>query len=143
MKFYFQRNSVKNNLKYPKSLSHCLTELFTIYQNNNWSIRRWDDHTFFPSTHRIILKIVGFEEFVLILTKYNWTKIFWDLATFNHKCDFHKLLTSNCWKKKYVIFFRSLKTSTRPNSLVLLCTPPASFGWLSCPFILAQAIPLR
>ena len=51
-----------NSLKYPKtkSLSHCLTELFPINQNNVWTIRRWDDHTIIPSSHRIILKIVVF-----------------------------------------------------------------------------------
>ena len=51
-----------NSLKCPKakSLSHCLTELFPIYQNNIWTIRQWDDHTIIPSSHRILLKIVGF-----------------------------------------------------------------------------------
>ena len=32
-----------------KSLSHCLTELFPIYQNNIWTIRQWDNHTIIPS----------------------------------------------------------------------------------------------
>ena len=62
IKFYFQSNSVMNSLKCPKSksLSHCLTELFPIYQNKHWTIRWWDDHTVVPFSHRIILKIVGF-----------------------------------------------------------------------------------
>ena len=40
-----------NSLKCPKSksLSHCLTELFTIYQNKHWTIRQQDDHTVVPS----------------------------------------------------------------------------------------------
>ena len=48
------------SLIYPKAkpASHCLTELFSIYQNNNCTIRRWNDHTIVPSSHRIILKIV-------------------------------------------------------------------------------------
>jgi hypothetical protein len=52
-----------NSLKCPKSksLSHCLTELFQIYQNKHWTIRRRDDHSVGPSSHRIILKIVGFQ----------------------------------------------------------------------------------
>ena len=55
-------NSVMNNLKCPKSksLSHCLTELFPIYQNKHWTIRWRDDHTVVPSYHCIILKIVEF-----------------------------------------------------------------------------------
>ena len=36
--------------------------LFPIYQNNIWTIRRWDNHTVIPSSHRMILKIVGFLE---------------------------------------------------------------------------------
>ena len=38
MEFYFQSDSVMNNLKCPKLLSHCLTELFPIYQNKYWTI---------------------------------------------------------------------------------------------------------
>ena len=47
MEFDFQSNYVMNSVKYPyvKSLSHCLTELFPIYQNNIWTIRQWDNHT--------------------------------------------------------------------------------------------------
>ena len=62
MESYFQSNSVKNTLKCPKakSATHCLTKLFPIYQNKNWTIRRWEDHPVDPSSHRIILKIVGF-----------------------------------------------------------------------------------
>jgi hypothetical protein len=43
-----------------KSATHCLTELFPIYQNKYWTIRWQDDHTIVPSSHHIILKIVGF-----------------------------------------------------------------------------------
>ena len=62
MEFYFQSNSVMNSLKCPKSksLSHCLTELFPIYQNEHWTIRRRDDCFVDPLSHGIILKIVGF-----------------------------------------------------------------------------------
>jgi hypothetical protein len=40
--FYFQSNAVKNSLKCPmaKSATLCLTELFAIYQNKHWTIRR-------------------------------------------------------------------------------------------------------
>ena len=61
MEFYFQSNSVLNSLKCPKSLSHCLTELFQIYQNKPWTIRWRDGRSVGPSSHRIILKIVGFQ----------------------------------------------------------------------------------
>ena len=62
MEFYFQSNSVKNSWKCPKakSATHCLTELFPIYQNKHWTIRRRDDRSVDPSSHHIILKIVGF-----------------------------------------------------------------------------------
>ena len=62
MEFYFQSNSVMNSLKCPKSksLSHCLTELFPIYQNKHWIIRRQKDCSVDPLFHRIILNIVGF-----------------------------------------------------------------------------------
>ena len=62
MKFYFQSNSVMNSLKCPKSksLSYCLTELFTIYQNKHWTIRQWDNCSIHPSFHHITLKTVGF-----------------------------------------------------------------------------------
>ena len=62
MEFYFQSNSVKNSLKChkAKSATHCLTKLFPIYQNKHWTIIRWDNHTDIPSSHRLILKIVGF-----------------------------------------------------------------------------------
>ena len=43
-----------------KSANHCLTELFSIYQNKHWTIRRRDDHIVFPSSHRIISKIDWF-----------------------------------------------------------------------------------
>ena len=59
---FFQNNSVENSLICPrtKSASHCLTELFPIYQNKQWTIRRRDDRSVDPSYHLIILKIVGF-----------------------------------------------------------------------------------
>ena len=43
---FFQNNSVENSLICPrtKSASHCLTELFPIYQNKHRTIR--------PSDHR-------------------------------------------------------------------------------------------
>ena len=51
-----------SSLKCPKSklLSHCLTELFPIYQNKHWAIRLQDNSSVDTLSHRIILKIVGF-----------------------------------------------------------------------------------
>ena len=43
-----------------KSGTHCFTLLFPIYQNDNRTIKRKDDHTIIPSPHGIMLKIVGF-----------------------------------------------------------------------------------
>ena len=40
------------------TFDHCLTERFSIYQNYNWTIRWWDDHTIVPSSHLMILKII-------------------------------------------------------------------------------------
>jgi hypothetical protein len=64
---FIQSNSVMNSLKYPKSksLTHFLTELFPIYQNKYWTIRRREDCSVDPSSHRITLKIVGFLVFCL------------------------------------------------------------------------------
>ena len=45
-----------------KRLSHQPTVLFPIYQNNDWTIRRWDVGPINSGTQRIILKIVGFLE---------------------------------------------------------------------------------
>ena len=61
--FFFQNNSVENSLVCPrtKSASHCLTELFPIYQNKHWTIRRRDDHILVQSSHRNISKIDGFQ----------------------------------------------------------------------------------
>ena len=60
MEFYFQSNSVMNNLKCPRSkwLSHRLTELFPIYQSKHWTIRQQDDHSVDPSCHWILSLIV-------------------------------------------------------------------------------------
>ena len=52
-----------------KSLNHCHTELFTIYQNKHWTIRWWGDHSFDPSSHCIILKIVVFLVTCLVMSK--------------------------------------------------------------------------
>ena len=49
-----------------KSLSHCFTELFPIYQNKHWTIEWWDDRFVDPSSHRIILKIVGFKKYLCL-----------------------------------------------------------------------------
>ena len=71
--FFFQNNSVENSLICPrtKSASHCLTELFPIYQNKHWTIRRRDDHIVVQSSHRNISKIDGFlqleEKFSLLI----------------------------------------------------------------------------
>ena len=40
-----------------KSASHCPTELFPIYPNNQWTIRQRDNHIVVPSSNRIKLKI--------------------------------------------------------------------------------------
>ena len=47
-----------------KSATHCLTELFSIYQNKHGTIRRRDDHIVVQLTHRNISKIDGFNESV-------------------------------------------------------------------------------
>ena len=62
MDFFSQNDSLENSLICPKnkSASHCPTELFPIYPINHWTIRRRDNHTVVPSSHRIILKIVRF-----------------------------------------------------------------------------------
>ena len=60
--FFLQNNSVENSLICPKnkSASHCPTELFPIYPNIHWTMRRRDDHIIVPSSNRIKLKIDWF-----------------------------------------------------------------------------------
>ena len=67
MDFFLQNNSVENSLICPKnkSASHCPTELFPIYPNNHWTIRRRDDHIVVPSSNRIKLKIDWFQHSTL------------------------------------------------------------------------------
>ena len=57
--FFLQNNSVENSLICPrtKSANHRLTELFSIYQNKHWTIRRRDDHIVVPSSNLIKSKI--------------------------------------------------------------------------------------
>ena len=43
------------------SAVHCLTELFSIYQNKHGTIRRRDDHIVVQSSHRNIFKIDGLQ----------------------------------------------------------------------------------
>ena len=45
-----------------KSETHCLTKLFSIYQNKHWTIKRREDRSIGPTSHHIILKILGFLE---------------------------------------------------------------------------------
>ena len=60
--FFFQNDSVENILICPRTklASHCLSELFPIYQNKHWTIRRRDDHIVVQSSHCNISKIDGF-----------------------------------------------------------------------------------
>ena len=44
-----------------KSATHCLTELFSIYQNKHGTIRRRDHHIVVQSSHRNIFKIDWFQ----------------------------------------------------------------------------------
>ena len=64
MEFDFQSNSVMNSLKCAES--HCLTELFPIYQNKHQTIRRWNDPSVDPSSYCIILKV--FQLYIIIAT---------------------------------------------------------------------------
>ena len=72
---FFQNNSVENSLicHRTKSASHCLTELFSIYQNKHGTIRRRDGHIVVQSSHRNIFEIDGLLISLLFnqLIKYN------------------------------------------------------------------------
>ena len=57
-----------------KSLSHCLTELLPLYHNKHWTIIQWDDRSVYPSSHRIISKIFGFQESVCSFWNKNFFK---------------------------------------------------------------------
>ena len=74
---FLQNNSVENSLICPraKSSNHCLTELFSIYQNKHWTIRWRDNHIVVPSSNRIKSKIDWILESSIIQTfKYNVKK---------------------------------------------------------------------
>ena len=62
MDFFLKNNYVENSLICPKDKSenHCPTELFPIYPDNHWTIRRRDNHIVVPSSNRIKLKIDWF-----------------------------------------------------------------------------------
>jgi hypothetical protein len=68
--FFFQKKSVENSFICPrnKSASHCPTELFPIYPDIHWTIRRRDDHIVVPSSNRIKFKIDWF----LVTCDANW-----------------------------------------------------------------------
>ena len=44
--------------------------LFSIYQNNTCTMRRLGNETIDPATQHIILKIVGFKEFIMVNNNY-------------------------------------------------------------------------
>ena len=73
-----------------KSATHCLTELFSIYQNKHGTIRRRDNHIVVQSSHRNIFKIDWFQDkFEICLRKAGklvskrksyWDEIFCDVT---------------------------------------------------------------
>jgi hypothetical protein len=62
-----------------KSANHCLTELFSIYQNKHWTIRRWDNHIVVPSSNHIKLKIDWFKIISMwqLRSVLDWTFVMW------------------------------------------------------------------
>ena len=65
--FLFFHNFTKIKIKSFEYSSQQPTALFSIYQNNTWTIRGLVDETIDPATQRIILKIVGFHIWKYIL----------------------------------------------------------------------------
>ena len=59
--------SVKNSLICPKtkSATHCLTELFPIYQNKHWTIRWWVDHTVVPLSQVLYWRLSDFQRTIV------------------------------------------------------------------------------
>ena len=128
MEFYFQSNSVMNSLKCPKakSLSHCLTELFPIYQNNIWTIRQWDNHTIVPPYYIEDCRISRPE---VIFRKNDDNKplrSFFSKDYFTQKSD-RNLLHFCCWHRKYfwlylywskdILIGQKLLFSNEPNNV--------------------------
>ena len=113
-----QTNSVKNSLICPraKSSSHCLTELFSIYQNKNWTIRRRYDHIVVPLSNRIKLKIDWFQ-----VKRDMVTLVFYGVVTtvYNTKCIINLKLntTQNISYKKYRKFISSKTTNLTKSAL--------------------------
>ena len=93
-KYFFSKAILlMNSLKCPRSklLSHCPTELFPIYQNKHWTILQWDSRSLDPSSHYIILKIVGF--FVSCLV---WSGLVWLLLKTFSDSDRAASLLGSC-----------------------------------------------
>ena len=117
--FFFQNNSLENSLICPKnkSASHCPTELFPIYPNNHWTIRRRDDHTVVPSSNRIKLKIVWFlhapncriTTIQISKAKYEMGMVHVGLKLINIK-EMHMIMALNHRKFKHFLLARVCKT---------------------------------
>ena len=86
-----------------KSATHCLTELFLIYQNKHWTNKRQDDCSIEPLSHRIILKIVGFQihkmKYTFVQNGHGWKKMLFCVKT-------------------VVIFFNLLSFAQKPQWLL-------------------------
>ena len=75
----FFYNFTKKNVLSAISASRQPTVLFSIFQNNTWTIRRLVDEAIDPATQRIILKIVGFNMTTVVeyhISIYKIRKIF-------------------------------------------------------------------
>ena len=120
IEFYFQNNSVINNLKCPKSksLSHCLSE---IYQNKRWTIRRWGDRSVDSSSHCIILKIVEFMVVLHVAINVYFSIQIFLTPSFNQCVERFYMV----YKIQFTLYFLSNKYTQSYTSLSLSKISPA------------------
>ena len=124
---FFQNNSVENSLICPrtKSASHCLTELFPIYQNKHWTIRRRDDHIVVQSSHLNIFKIDWF----LVYWWYLAVGLFWKISLGSPRFEPTTLIflsdNGNCWPDKIDKIWLFLLIVV-PQNCVLVPAPSSS-----------------
>ena len=120
-----------------KSATHCLTKWFPIYRNKHWTIRRRDDHSADPSSNRIILKIVGFQE----KQDWKWQKVY--LKLFRVIEPFLWIFIMKLISFLKEINFIHIKNMVKPetpkwSNSFIVCTPMHEknllpFGKIFCP----------
>ena len=131
--FFLKNNYIENSLICPikdKSENHCPTELFPIYPDNHWTIRRRDNHIVVPSSNRIKLKIDWF-----LVSLINWP----DRKLVN-LTSLHWAGWISIWNKKQMKLFPSKRWISKELLGLLLSGDFMDFDFLHFEFFHVQYI---